>query len=252
MEGATEMTNDLICWEALDATDPTLERARELYESTQHPDERIPWDWIRGAVGRRKDWRPGRWGTHLLLAGPRVERKGTPTVEGFANCLHLPGYGGYLTYVGVEPASRGRGIGARLVDLAIKALQVDACCEGGELPFVVWESRPPAPGEDASEWAAKLGLWRRAGALWVSGMTLHAVNYAQKGAPPLRLALFLRPVARRAEEFDSAALREVAAGLLGVVYDRQPGDEHFDRTLPADCRPQLRPVGEALGLVADG
>lgn len=243
------MTNDLTCFEALDPTDKSMERAHQLYELTQPEDERIPWAWISGAVGRRRQWRPGRWATHLLLAGPRGEGNKSPAVEGFANALHLPGYGGYLTYVGVDPAARGRGVGARLVELAVKVLEVDACCEGGELPFVVWESRPPAPGEERSGWEAKLGLWRRAGGLWVSGLTLHAVNYSRDDAPPLRLALFLRPVARRAEDFDAAALRQVAAGLLREVYDRGPGEEHYERTLSPESEPQLRPPGEAMGLV---
>src|SRR5215475_998329 len=129
------MTTDLICWEALDPTDESMARARQLYEATQPADERIPWEWISGAVGRRRQWRPGRWATHLLLAAPRGQGK---QVEGFANALHLPGYGGYLTYVGVDPSSRGRGVGTRLVELAVKVLQVDSWCEGNELPFVVW------------------------------------------------------------------------------------------------------------------
>jgi GNAT superfamily N-acetyltransferase len=240
---------DLTCWETLDPTDASMGRARQLYEATQPIDERIPWEWITGAVGRRKRWRPGRWATHLLLAAPRAEGKGEPGEPvGFANALHLPGYGGYLTYVGVDPAARGRGVGARLVELAVRVLQVDACCEGGELPFVVWESRPPMPGEDRSAWAAKLGLWRRAGALWIDGLTMHAVNYMNEQGPPLRLALFLRPVGRRAEDFDAEALRQVAAGLLTEVYDREPGDEYFAQTLPPGCEPRLRPPGEAMGL----
>src|SRR5262249_14299239 len=122
----------------------------------------------------------------------------------------------------------------------------------GELPFVVWESAPPVAGEDRSAWEAKLGLWRRAGGLWVGGLTLHAVNYTREGAPPLRLALFLRPVARPGGSFDAASLRQGGAGVLGEVYDREPGDEHWTRTLPRDCAPQLRPASEALGLTLAG
>src|SRR5262249_15614808 len=36
---AYEMTSDLICWEALDPTDESMARARQLYESTQPADE---------------------------------------------------------------------------------------------------------------------------------------------------------------------------------------------------------------------
>jgi GNAT superfamily N-acetyltransferase len=243
------MTTELVCWEALDAAHPTMAQARRLYEATQPLDEQIPYGWISGAVGRRKDWRPGRWATHLHLAGPRGAAKEPETVTGFANSLHLPGYGGYLTYVGVEPAARGRGVGARLVRLAVRALQVDAWCEGGDLPFVVWESRPPSPGEDASAWRAKLGLWRRVGARWVSGLVLHTTNYSRPDAPPLRLALFLLPVARPAEGFDDAALRDVVAGLLGEVYDCEPGDECHSASLPPDRALALRPAEEAEGVV---
>jgi ribosomal protein S18 acetylase RimI-like enzyme len=246
------MTSDLICWEALDADDPAVEQARQLYETTQHPDEQIPWPWIRGAIERRADWRPGRWGTHLILAAMRGSKKKHGPVIGFANGLHLPDYGGYLPYIGVDPSVRGRGIGTRLVEAAILAMQFDACCEGNELPFVVWESRPPAVGDEAAieAWRARLGLWRRAGAYWVGGLTFHAVNYKRRQAPPVPLALFLRPVARPAESFDESALRDVAAGLLREVYRRGPGDEHYQRTLPPGCRPVLRPVEEALGLTS--
>lgn len=240
---------DLVCWEALDPDCPSVAQARALYEATQPPDERIPWHWIARSLARRKSWRPGRWAAHLFLA---AARSAPATVTGFANALHLPGFGGYLTYVGVDPSQRARGTGSRLVELAVRALRVDSWCEGVELPFVVWESRPPGPGGDRAAWAARLGLWRRAGALWVSGLTLHAVNYERPDAPPLRLALFLRPAARPAADFDADALRAVAAGLLRMVYECDEGGERFARTLPADCRPALRPPDDAAGLTLAG
>jgi hypothetical protein len=79
--------NELMCWEALDAAHPTLAQARRLYEATQPLDEQIPWEWISGAVGRRKDWRPGRWATHLHLAGLLGGPKKPETVMGFAKAL---------------------------------------------------------------------------------------------------------------------------------------------------------------------
>ncbi|MGE3799184.1 MAG: GNAT family N-acetyltransferase [Thermomicrobiales bacterium] len=245
------MTGDLICWEALDADAPCVEQARHLYETTLHVDERIPWQWITGAVSRRASWRPGRWGTHLILAGPRGEKNSPDHVLGFANALHIPGYGGYLTYLGVDPQARGQGVGTRLVEATVRAMAFDATCEGSELPFVVWESRPPAPGDEASAaaWRAKLGLWRRSGAFWVAGLTFYAVNYMRKNAPAVRLALFLRPVATPATDFTADALREMAAGLMREVYNGVVGDDNYQRTLPPDCAPELRQVDEALGLV---
>jgi ribosomal protein S18 acetylase RimI-like enzyme len=244
-------TPNLLLWEALDADDAVLEQVRQLYEATQEPDEQIPWKWIAGATLARKRWRPGAWAPHLVLAGTRLGKR-AQSVLGFTYGVHLPGYGGYLSYIGVDPARRRGGAGRRLVEVLVRLFQVDACCEGGELPFVVWESRPPAPGDEAGRrgWEARLGLWQRAGAWWVSGLTFHAVNYHRRKAPPVPLQLFLLPVARPAAEFGAGELRQVAGGLLNEVYRRGPGEVHYDLTLPPDCRPALRPVAESLALIA--
>ena len=117
--------SNLICWEALDADAPCVEQARHLYETTLHIDERIPWKWITSAVARRPSWRPGRWATHLLLAGPPVKKKAPDIVLGFAHILHVPGYGGYLPYVGVDPEARGQGELGGLRHRVIQALIPD-------------------------------------------------------------------------------------------------------------------------------
>jgi GNAT superfamily N-acetyltransferase len=150
-------------------------------------------------------------------------------------------------YIGVDPARRRSGVGRRLIEVSVRLLQVDACCEGDELPFVVWESRPPQPDDEPGRrgWEARLGLWQRVGARWVSGLTFHAVNYHRRQAAPVPLQLFLLPVDRPAQGFDAAALRQVAAGLLREVYRRQSGDPHYDLTLPPGCSPTLRPADEA-------
>jgi GNAT superfamily N-acetyltransferase len=234
----------IVCWEALDPDDPALDQARRLYEATLEPAERIPWEWIAGAVAGRAAWRPGTWGPHLLLAAPRHGSR-TAAVAGFAYGAHVPNYGGYACYLGVDPHQRGRGIGTRLLRLLVDVFRVDAAGAGVPLPFVVWESH--APGPEATEeqrplWQARLRLFAGVGAWWVAGLTFHAPNFARRGAAPVPLQLFLVPVDTPAERWDADALRGVAAGLLQRVYGRREGDPLFERTLPSDCRPVLRPV----------
>jgi GNAT superfamily N-acetyltransferase len=238
------------CWEALDPEATDIEQARQLYDATQPAAERIPWRWIAGAVAGRAAWRPGRWAAHLLLAGRRLGPGRTGPVVGFAYGIHLPDYGGYATYLGVDPGQRRQGVGSRLLGLLTHVLQVDAGCEGVPLPFVLWESRRPEPGAPPAErelWQARLHLFARAGAWWVSGLTLYSPDFHRRGGPPVPLQLFLVPVAMPAEAFDADALRRAAAGLLQEVYGRDQGDPLFDRTLPPGGRPCLRPALEADG-----
>ena len=96
----------LVCWEVLDGADPVLADARRLYEATQEPDEAIPWAWMAGAPDRRRGWRPGRTSPHLLLAGRRGPKGSVGAPLGFAYGLHVPAYGGYACYLGVEPRQR--------------------------------------------------------------------------------------------------------------------------------------------------
>jgi GNAT superfamily N-acetyltransferase len=246
MQGGEEAMaeHDVLCREALDPAEQALEEARRLYEQTQAPAERIPWEWIAGAVAGRTAWRPGRWSPHLLLASARRGRG----LAGFAYGIHLPGYGGYAAYLGVEPRQRRRGVGTRLLNVLTRVLQVDAACEGAPLPFVVWESRRPeggAPAEERELWRARLRLFARAGAWWVSGLTLLALDFLRRGGPAVPLQLFLIPVDTPAGRFGPDELRRVAAGLLQGVYRRRPGDPLFEGTLPPDCRPTLRPTGDA-------
>jgi hypothetical protein len=171
-------------------------------------------------------------------------------VAGFVYGFHVPRFGGYASYLGVDPAFRRTGVGSRLLRLLTQVMQVDAACEGVPLPFTVWESRrpdPSAPAEDRDLWRARLRLFERVGAWWVSGLTFLAPDYARRKGPPVPLQLFLVPVVTPAEQFDSAALRQVAAGLYRGVYGRHEGDPLFDRTLPPSCRPVLRPAAEAVG-----
>jgi ribosomal protein S18 acetylase RimI-like enzyme len=238
----------IACWEALDPGDPALAHVRRLYEATLDAAERIPWPWIEGALAQRAAWRPGHWSPHLVLAALRPRGAAAGRVGGFAYGAHVPGYGGYACYLGVEESARGRGMGTRLMQLLQRLLEVDAFCEGVELPFVVWESRrpePTAPPAEQALWQTRLRLFARLGAWWVAGLNFLAPNFARRQGPPVPLQLFLIPVARPAEALDSAALRRVAAGLLQGVYGRSAGDSLVQQTLPPDCRPSLRPALEA-------
>jgi ribosomal protein S18 acetylase RimI-like enzyme len=239
---------EMVCWELLDPAAPALEQARQLYESTQAADERIPWDWIRQAVVGRPRWRPGQWAAHLLVAAPRLQQRAAGRVAGFAYGIHVPGYGGYASYLGVEPRARGRGTGTRLLRLLLRVLQVDACGAGEPLPFLVWESRRPDPEAPAQEWdlwRSRLRLFEKVGGWWVAGLTLWAPNFARRQGPAVPLQLFLVPVDTPRAAFGAAALREVAAGLLREVYGRAEDDPLFAQTLPPDCRPEMRPVADA-------
>jgi GNAT superfamily N-acetyltransferase len=239
---------DLVCWEALEADDPALADVRRLYEAALDPEERIPWAWLGGAVEGRKDWRPGQWARHLVLAGPRT-RRGAGRPVGFAYGLHLPDYGGYACYLAVDPRRRRHGTGTLLLRVLVRFLQADAACEASDLPFVIWESRMPGPDAlpDAWDaWRARLHLFARVGARWIAGLTLRTPNFGRRGGPPVPLQLFLLPVDRPAEAFDAAALRAAAAGLLRRVYGQGPGDLLYDETLAPGSEPVLRPALEAV------
>lgn len=93
----------VVVWEALDATDPMTQAASKLYEETLAADERIPWMWIEQSVHDRTKSkpRPGGWSRHLLLAAPEGRQDDPAALAGYVYGALLPGYGGYLCYVGV-------------------------------------------------------------------------------------------------------------------------------------------------------
>jgi hypothetical protein len=249
--------NDRIfCFEALDVTDPLVRSAESLYDQTQHPDEKIPWGWIARSVKGRVGWRPGTWGRHLLVATPQERIDDPRFLAGFAYGTHLPGFGGYICYVGVDPRYRCRGVGTRLFGQMFKVLAMDAGAADEPLPFVVWEShrpQPDAPEADWLLWDARIRLFDRVGGLWIEGLDLLTPNFASESSPPVPLQLFVKPVDAPVGSLDSDALRRVAGGLLERVYRTRPGDPQYDGTLPASCRPRLRPAraaGRCAELVA--
>jgi GNAT superfamily N-acetyltransferase len=238
----------IFCFEALDVRDPLVRAAESLYERTQHPDERIPWGWIARSIKGRSGWRPGLWGKHLLVATPADRPTDPNALAGFAYGAHLPGYGGYLCYIGVAEAFRKRGVGTRLYHQMFKVLAADAGAVDEPLPFVVWESHrpgPDAPEADWKLWDARLRLFDKVGGLWIDGLELMTPNCATDDGPPVPLQLFVKPVDLPASAFDAPRLKRVAAGLLERVYKARPGDPLHDATLPPGCEPRLRPALDA-------
>ena len=234
----------IVCWEALDASDPMMNAAGRLYEQTLSADERIPWVWIERSVSERSKTKPGGWSKHLILAAPEGRTDDPTALAGYVYGALIPGYGGYLCYIGVADWARRLGVGTRLFEQFFRVLQVSAGETGDKLPFVVWESH--RPDNDPNLWAARTRLFDRVGGLWVEGVDFLAPNFAAEDddfdAPPVELQLFVKPVDQPAASFDADALKKVVGGLHERVYRNEPGDMLFDGTLPPGCEPRLVPA----------
>lgn len=236
--------NDLACWELLDTDDSLFASVRKLYESTQSPGERIPWEWLQRSVARRVTWRPGAYCPHLIVTADR----GGESINGFAYGGHVPGYGGYACYLGVEPSERRRGAGTRLFEQFFRLLAVDAGAEGTPLPFVIWESRRPQAGSPPASWtlwAARLRLFERVGGLWIEGVDFLAPDFEGDG-PPVALQLFIKPVEEPAGSFGAKRLRAVVRGLHERIYRQNEDSDLVRRTLPPGAAPRLRPAAAAM------
>ena len=125
--------------------------------------------------------------SHLVVATPKDDPN---RAVGFGYGAFLPGYGGYVCYMGVEPAARGRGAGTLLFRFLFRLIDSAARISAVPLPFVIWESHRPA---DPGLWAARLRVFDKVGGLWMRGAELLTPNYMRDGAPPVRLQLFVRP-----------------------------------------------------------
>lgn len=254
------LSNRIVVWEAFDADDPMTRAAGALYEQTLPPEERIPWHWIRRSVANRTRQRPGLttgWLKHLLLAAPAEQAADPAALAGYAYGAFIPGYGGYLCYLGVAPWARRQGVGTRLFDQFFRQMAVDAGELGVDLPFVIWESRrpePTAPAADWDLWAARTRLFDRVGGQWIAGVEFWAPSFAphDDAIAAVPLQLFLRPVGEPAPAFDGTRLRQVVAGLHREVYHTDPASPLFRRTLPPGCEPRLRPARQAGLLRAVG
>ncbi len=220
--------------------------AGRLYEETLASDERIPWIWIERAVEGRM--RPGGWRKHLLLAAPEGRTDDPETLAGYAYGAYIPGYGGYLCYIGVAESARRLGVGTRLFDCFFEKMAADSREAGEPLPFVIWESHRPEPEAAKAEhdlWNARVRLFDRVGGLWVEGVDFQAPNFAEDEGEPVELQLFVKPVDRPAAAFTEARLWSVVDGLYERVYRQEPGDELYDATLIPGCHPILAPAREA-------
>jgi hypothetical protein len=247
----------IVVWEAFTASDPMTQAAGRLYEETLAANERIPWYWIERSVENRTKTKPGKadgWTKHLLLAAPDGREDDPSGLAGYAYGALIPNYGGYLCYIGVADWARRMGVGTRLLDQFFRQMSVDAGELGLPLPFVIWESHRPEAGAPASEWdiwAARTKLFDRVGGQWVEGVDFQSPNFAadDEATDPVPLQLFLKPVAEPGGAFDADRLRQVVGGLHREVYRNEPGSVLYDRTLPPECAPQLRPA-KLAGLVA--
>lgn len=241
-------SESIVCWEATNVNDPMLKAAGELYEQTLPPNERIPWGWIEKSVADRA--RPVGWRKHLLLAAPAGRTTDPGSLAGYAYGAYIPGYGGYLCYIGVSDRVRRAGVGTTLLEGFFRAVAADAKAADESLPFVIWESHrpgPDAPADECEVWAARVRLFDRVGAMWVEGVDFLTRDYAEADADPIPFQLFVKPMDRPAAAFGEARLRGVIDGLHERVYRNDPGDDLYERTLTPESHPRLLPARLAAG-----
>jgi len=231
---------ETVCREILESDDPVLPAARALYEGTLDEAERIPWQWLASTPERRSNWRPGRRRPHLVVATPKDEPNHP---IGFGYGAFLPGYGGYVCYLGVDPTARGRGIGTKLFQFLFDLIDSAARISAVPLPFIIWESHKP---DDPALWAARLQVFDKVGGLWIRGVEMLTPNYMRPDDRPVPLQLFIRPWADPATDFNADRLRAAVTGLYDQIYHISPDDPLRRDTLEGMVNPRLVPTVEAV------
>lgn len=232
------------CNEVINPSPMQLLAAKRLYEQTLAADERIPWHWLERAIRGKVFAARGSWSKHLILATPA----GQPDqVAGYLFGTYMPGFAGYVSYMGVDEKYRGLGIGAKLYETAFDVFKRDAKLVDEQLQFVLWESRPDESGDHHSNWNARAKLFDKIGGYWADGLDLWAPNYEVE-YEPLPYQVFVKPVTMPVDEFSPSRIRRVAHDHYRRVYKQGPGDELYARSLAHRPRPRLRPARMATRL----
>jgi hypothetical protein len=240
-------TINQVCWEILHPMDPVLIDIKRLYESTQKVEEQIPWEWIERSISRKAEWEPGRWSPHLIVSADGNERDISP-ISGFIYGGHLPGFGGYVSYIGVNPIQRKRGTGTMLYQHLFPLLTEDAQLNNEPLDFVLWESRKPDfedPEHEWQLWSARMNLFSRVGGYWIEGIDFQSPNYIEEDGDAVELQLFLTPMEKGLSWFDSHRLKEIAGNLHQQIYRHDPDDPLYIDTFPPGRIPRLVSPSEA-------
>lgn len=231
----------IYCWEAGNVADAMVAAAGRIYERVLSAEERIPWEWIERSLLKRDD--PTGRRRHLILAADEGQVNDPAGLAGFAYGMHIPGYGGYLCYLGVADDARRQGVGRRLIEQFFQAVRADADKAREPLPFVIWESKKPdpeAPEADRKIWTARLKLFDRVGGLWIEGVNFLSPSWLGGADHPVPLQLFLKPMDTPAGSFDANRLRSIVGGLHEQIYRHHPGDALYQASLPAGCQPRLK------------
>ena len=188
----------------------------------------------------RRQWQPGQRRSHLVVATPRAAAE---RAIGFGYGAFIPGYGGYVCYLGVDPAARGRGVGTGLFQFLFNLNAEAVRTSAMQLPFIIWESHRPV---DPDLWSARVRLFDKVGGQWARGITLLTPNYMQDRRAPVALQVFIRPWDDSPHSFDAERLRAAVGGLYANVYRIAPDDPLYEATLNGAVNPALVPAVKAL------
>lgn len=209
------MRTATVCFrEIVQGQDPVLGSVRRLYEQTLGPSERIPWDWLASFVHPIPSLQRR---SHLIVACGEYDSR----LLGFVTGTYQPRFGGYLSYVAVNPKARGFGVGASLYRALIRRMRKTAFTMGRSMPCLMWDSRPPSPSDDfevRANWEARLALFKKIGGRWIEGVQFTSPNYLSPRAGDVPLEFFLKPVDDSVEDFNGPRLRRIVRGLLKNIY----------------------------------